>query len=110
MKNTTDSSEKNKSKTYTVEQLRELGFAFDLKGNICTLDVYTKCVQNYKGTIIKSTKEDVINRVVDFLKVKMYDYVHIDYGLYGETETHYLTCDYDSIDDFINDLKNTILI
>lgn len=110
MKNTTDSSEKNKCKTYTVEQLRELGFAFDLKGNLCTPDVYTKCAQNYKDTIIKSSKEDVINRVVDFLKVKMYDYVHIDYGLYGETETHYLTCDYDNIDDFINDLKNTILI
>ena len=42
--------------------------------------------------------------------IKKDDYVHIDYGLYGEIETHYLTCDYDNIDDFINDLKDTILI
>ena len=96
------------NKTYSFEQLKELGFAFDLNGNICPPDVYIECDQNYKDAIIKSTKEDIVNRVVDFLRIKVEDHVHVDYGLYDEIETPYVVCDYESLNDMIEDVKKII--
>ncbi len=49
-----------------------------------------------------------IRNAVEFLKDKLYLFDHIEYGLYEDTTTTYLTSDYETVDEFVNDFCKTM--
>ena len=51
-------------------------------------------IEGYKAAICNA---------VEFLKDKLYLFEHNEYGLYEDTTTTYLTSDYETVDEFVND-------
>lgn len=49
-----------------------------------------------------------IRNAVEFLKDKLYLFDHNEYGLYEDTTTTYLTSDYETVDEFVNDFCKTM--
>ena len=50
-----------------------------------------------------------IHNVVEYLRDKLYLFEDNEYDMYGDvTTTTYLTSDYETVDEFVNDLYKTI--
>lgn len=62
------------NKVYTKEELRDMGFGFDLNGNIETPEECYKRAEQY----IEHRKKKLIDKACNWLKKHLYDYDYIE--------------------------------
>ena len=80
----------NMAKSYTVDELREMGFAFTTNGDIVTpADI----------------KEEIIEALDDWVFDTFYEDEHDGDYDYGQP---YIVCKLDTMEDLLNDLHNNM--
>lgn len=61
----------NKKTSYTIKELKDMGFAFDLNGNLLTPTKEEECLNRY----IKYREEKLIEKACEWLKENANDYL-----------------------------------
>lgn len=96
----------DKNNVYTKQELMDMGFGFDLNGNIVTLDEYDKMAKRYHEYI----KNKLIEKACEWLKKKMYVHTEHDTDVdCGTTKSiDFVISDYDTVDGFIEEFKKNL--
>lgn len=95
----------DKNNVYTKQELRDMGFGFDLNGNIVTLEEYDKMVKRGHEHI----KNKLIEKACEWLKNTMYLHTEWEKDDFGVTDSiDWATSDYDTVDEFIEAFKKNL--
>ena len=95
----------DKNNVYTKQELRDMGFGFDLNGNIVTLEEYNEMVKRGHEHI----KNKLIEKACEWLKNTMYSHTEWETDDFGITDSiDWVTSDYDTVDEFIEAFKKNL--
>lgn len=95
----------DKNNVYTKQELRDMGFGFDLNGNIVTLEEYNEMVKRGNEHI----KNKLIEKACEWLKNTMYLHTEWETDDFGITDSiDWVTSDYDTVDTFIEAFKKNL--
>lgn len=95
----------DKNNVYTKQELRDMGFGFDLNGNIVTLEEYNEMAKRGHEHI----KNKLIEKACEWLKKTMYIHTEWETDDFGITKSiDWVTSDYDTIDEFIEAFKQNL--
>ena len=96
----------DKNNVYTKQELIDMGFGFDLNGNIVTLEEYNEMVKRGHEHI----KNKLIEKACEWLKKTMYIHTEHDTDVdWGTTKPiDWVTSDYDTVDEFIEAFKKNL--
>ena len=96
----------DKNNVYTKQELIDMGFGFDLNGNIVTLEEYDEMVKRGDEYI----KNKLIEKACEWLKKTMYIHTEHDTDVdWGTTKPiDWVTSDYDTVDEFIEAFKKNL--
>lgn len=85
---------------YTKQQLKDMGFAFTINGDIVTPDQLNEDLIKY----LKYKKQKFIEKAKEWLEKTLYIHTElIEDKYWGETNpSNWVTSDYDTVEDFIN--------
>ena len=96
----------NKKTTYTKQELRDMGFGFDLNGNIETPEECYKRAKKYT----EYRKKKLIEKACEWLKKTMYIYTEydtdVDWGI--TTPIDWVTSDCNTVDEFIDGFRKAM--
>ena len=96
----------NQNSVYTKQELIDMGFGFDLNGNIVTLEEYNEMVKRGHEYI----KNKLIEKACEWLKKTMYIHSEYDTDVDWGTTTpmDWVTSDYDTVDEFIDSFRKAM--
>ena len=87
-------------RTYTKQQLIDMGFAFTTNGDIVTPDQLNEDLKKY----LEYQKRKFIKKAKEWLEKTLYIHTEIDEDKHWGITNHidWVTSDYESVEDFIN--------
>lgn len=99
-------SHPNEKLVYTKKELFDMGFGFDLNGNIVTPQEIEEGLKKY----IKYRKNKWTEKAYEWLKKTMYIHTEHDTDVdWGTTKTiDWVTSDYDTVDEFIDGFRKAL--
>ena len=95
----------NMAKSYTVDELREMGFAFTTNGDIVTPADMGNMAERYVMYEREKFKEEIIEALDDWVFDTFSESEHDGDYNYGKP---YIECRWDTMTDLLNDLHNNM--
>lgn len=95
----------NMAKSYTVDELRKMGFAFTTNGDIVTPADMQNMAERYVMYEREKFKEEIIEALDDWVFDTFYEDEHDGDYDYGQP---YIVCKLDTMTDLLNDLHNNM--
>lgn len=95
----------NMAKSYTVDEIREMGFAFTTNGDIVTPADMENMAERYVMYEREKFKEEIIEALDDWVFDTFYEDEHDGDYDYGQP---YIVCKLDTMEDLLNDLHNNM--
>lgn len=95
----------NMAKSYTVDELKKMGFAFTTNGDIVTPADMGNMAERYVMYEREKFKEEIIEALDDWVFDTFYEDEHDGDYDYGQP---YIVCKLDTMEDLLNDLHKNM--